>query len=774
MPQKPLLSVAIIVQNHRDVVESTLTSLYELSTIPFELFIIDDASTDGSNEVIQSVVDYYQHEHTFYFSHEQVDGRGNSLNEVLVQCSGNFFWAPETITDISEETLSQRLEQLTDSDHAMLLQQRQLPSTHQQWIDYLDRHNWPLDGSFIWNLSAFASGNQFFNPYLKQHHGVELAIRLGDDSSIVSENPWYQPSNFVQAPEPDLQLRQEVLFSLLRRTGESDRTRSKIINELKNLSLPADQEFEHELLNDAVRMKQDGRFNSALELIEDVLKEKPDHSAARNLKIEILEKKRRFVEASELKHEVNQLEKKKTQQPTVQKKNEDDQEEVEEEETTYTASQPTGEAEVSLIIPTTTYGKPALEHCLLSITEYCDTSGLELIVIDNASLDDTHDYLDELKEKGFLNCRVVTNAQNMGFAKSINQGLDKATGDYACIIDNDVEFNSDALSKLKQLMQGNPDYAVLGPATNKTLNPDQATRTIADDAPKLMRTEYLDSFCMMLRTDADLRMDEDYEMAFFEDIDLCFQARSEGHKVGIAPHVEVEHHFGTTTFSLDLDTESEQYWKNVSYFNEKWDIEVFSKEQLKSMSTFDQLLALDDIVNPLYPEEPVKDFFQELFTDELKTEIMKAQHDPETLCKLVHLFMVMNEREVMRKLEDRLENIELPASLIYQLVRFYYRRNIFSRCTHYLNRLKPQNETLRADLYRLAMLVENKDFDEAIPMLKELMDHAPANPMLYKLAGDIHKFSGNEEEAHSFYDLAEQINPFEFANQEKDAFGFKL
>jgi predicted negative regulator of RcsB-dependent stress response len=74
----------------------------------------------------------------------------------------------------------------------------------------------------------------------------------------------------------------------------------------------------------------------------------------------------------------------------------------------------------------------------------------------------------------------------------------------------------------------------------------------------------------------------------------------------------------------------------------------------------------------------------------------------------------------------------------------------------------------------LAILVENKDLDDAIPMLKNLMDHAPANPMLYKLAGDIHKFSGNEQEASSFYDLAEQINPFEFANEEKDAFGFEL
>jgi len=309
---------------------------------------------------------------------------------------------------------------------------------------------------------------------------------------------------------------------------------------------------------------------------------------------------------------------------------------------------------------------------------------------------------------------------------------------------------------------------------NKTLNPDQATRNVQEDDPELRRAEYLDSFCMMLRTDTDLRMDEAYQLTFFEDIDLCFQARSENHKVGIATQVEVAHHFGTTTFALDLDTESEQYWKNIAYFNDKWDIEVFSEDELKSLSTFDQLLALDELVNPLYPEEEIKRQFERLFTDELKTEILNTQHEGETLCKLVHLFMVMNEREVMRRLEDRLTDVELPPSLIYQLVRFYFNRNIYSRCIHYLDQLKPQNKSLSSELYRLAIHVENKDMELAIPMLRDLMDRAPSNPMLYKLAGDIHKFNGNSEEASSFYDIAEQINPFEFANEEKDAFGFEL
>jgi len=756
MPNKPLLSVAIVVQNQRDTIETTLTTLYELSSVPFELFLIDDGSSDGSEEVIQSLLDYYQHEQTFYFTHKDPTGRGNSLNEALLQCNGQLFWAPETIRKINETELLKRLEQLANSTNIALLQQHKLPATNRQWIDFIQQRHWPQDGSFIWNLEAINPTDQFFNPYADQYHSLELSVRLGNVPCFISNEGWYRPSSFKGAPQPDFQLRQELLLTILRNTGEPDQHRKSILDELKSLGKKAPSPtFDNDLLNEAMEMMKDGRFNTALELTENVLEDKPDHAHARQLKIQILEKKRRFVEASELKHEISKSEK---EQPGKLSSDNEDPENI----------------EVSLIIPTTAHGKPALEHCLLSISEYCNTSGVELIVIDNASLDDTHDYLDELREKRFLNCRAITNKQNAGFAASVNQGLRACNGKYACIIHNDVEFESDVLEQLRDLMDAHPRYAIIGPSTNKTLNPDQAARNVQEDDPELLQAEYLDSFCMMVRTETGLEMDEDYELAFFEDIDLCFQARSKSHKVGIAPHVEITHHFGTTTFALDLDTESEQYWKNVSHFNEKWDIEVFSEDELKSLSTFDRLLALDELVNPLYPEEEIKQQFERLFTDELKTEILNSKHEPEILCKLVHLFMVMNEREVMRRLEDRLDKIELPASIIYQLVRFYYNRNIYSRCIHYLDQLKPQNNSLRAELYRLAISVENKDLEQAIPMLRELMERAPSNPMLYKLAGDIHKFNGDREEAASFYDIAEQINPFEFVNEEKDAFGFEL
>lgn len=764
MSNTSLLTVTIVVQDQKDVIETTLTSLYECSDISLELFVIDDASSDGSDEVIQSVLDYYQHEQTFYYEHEQQWGRGHALNEALLQSSGSLFWAPETIQEIDESRLTSNLQWLKNTQETGLLQRHTLPVDLAEWTDFIEQNQWPGDGAFIWNLEQLPSTNRYFNPFLNSFCGIELAGRLREASFLQSDEPWSRPNSMEEIHAPTPALRQELLFTLLRSLETDGSRRKQLLQALQSLETEerplSERDFDIELLNKAVEMKEDGRFSTALEMVEEVLAEQPSHPAAKQLKIKLLEKKSRFVEASELKHEISKS------QSTAQKQPRETEKE--------TTQQSESEAEISLIIPTAIYGKSALEHCLLSVSEHCDPAGIQLIIIDNASLDDTHDYLEELQEKQFMQCKIITNQQNVGFAASINQGLEEAETPYACILHNDVQLTSDALGQLKGIMEAHPEYVLIGPATDKTLNPDQAIRNIESTSPGLVAAEYIDSFCMMLRTDTGLRMDEAYELAFFEDIDLCFQARSAGYNVGIAPHIEVTHHLGTTTFPLDLDTESKQYWQNVAYFNDKWGIEKFSEQELKSFSDFDQLMALDELVNPLYPEEEIKIQFERLFTDEMRTEIVNSEHDSDTLCRLVHLFMVMNKRDIMRRFEDRLEGIELPATLIYQLVRFYYNRNIYSRCTHYLSQLKAPNESLRADLYRLAIHVENKDFDEAVPMLRHLLDQAPANPTLYKLAGDIHKFNGNDEEAESFHRLAKQINPFKFEEEPTDAFGFEL
>lgn len=752
MAEKPSISIILTFRNERSAIESTLASVFELRTVPFELIIIDDGSTDGSADAITSLLEYYDHDQTYFFQHEQPVGRGSCLNEGLLQCNSSVIWCPTSLEHIDEKRLQEIVLRTQEATQGCFVQQLQLPETREDWLSYIARQKWADDGSYIWNLNALPEDQQFFNPYQQRYHCLELACRLflTDSCTFAQVERYCTTSGKMPTIPPSGADKKELIYTLLRHLELHSQARKHalvLMNEIaKSEGKGEGRGFENEKLAEAFQMKQEGRLGSALEMVEEVLHQNPNHPEAKKLKIQILERKRRFVEASELKHEM-------TAGPEATADNSD--------------------ITSSLIVPTALYGKDVLEHCLISVSEHCDPKTTELIVIDNASLDDTHDYLEGLEQKGFFNCKIITNNKNKGFAASVNQGLEAARGEYACVIHNDIVLNSNIVDELRSLMDENPRYAIIGPMANKTLNPDQSLRSADDYNDELVRTEYLDSFCMMIRTDTGLSMDESYQLAFFEDIDFCFSSRKEGHRVGIATQVSVEHHYGTTTFGLNLDTESEQYWKNVAYFNEKWGIEVFSEEDLKSRSRFDQLLAIDEMVNPLYPEDSLKAYFQELFTDELKTEMMRSEHDPETLCRLVHLMMVMEERELMRRLEDRLERVELPASLIYQLVRFYFHRNIYSRCHHYLDQLKAEQQSLQSELYKLQMMVGDKEFSEAIPKLKELLDKAPSNPTLYKVAGDIHQFEGNTEEAESFYTIAAQINPFEYSESGEAEFKIK-
>ncbi len=751
MDKNRQLSILLPFQNERARVEPTLTALFELSSINFELFIIDDASSDGTAQAIQSLLDYYQHEHTFYFEHTKPAGRGNCLNELLPQINTGTVWAVQFLEDIDETLLKNAVNALQSSNNLALIQRFAIPDEEQQWPELVCNKDFPSDNQFLWHLANVPSAQQFLNPYLNRFHCFEWLLRLGSEKAKSYNNNFHYSSSGKN--NPTAFERQEMAMALLRRADLSSDIHERIIGLLEELpevsSQKTDAEHELEQLREALQLKEGGQLSLALENVERILKSEPGNRAAKKLKIEILERKRRFVEASELKHELGTEGKSKKVHGKLQ----------------------AGSIKTSIIIPTALHGKPALENCLLSVGEHCNPATTELILIDNASLDDTFDYLKELKGKNFYNCKIITNHRNQGFATSVNQGFEAAEGKYFCVLHNDVEFNSPAIAQLEQLMDENPEYSLLGPLADSTLNPDQLISNKKESDEVLEETDFLDSFLMMIRASVNLKMDKKYTLAFFDDIDFSFQMRKAGHKVGIAAGVAVTHHYGNTTFALDLDTESELYWKNIAYFNEKWEVESFSEDQLLQKNELEQLLLLDEWVNPVHPQAAIKEKFNELFTSEMKTQILKSNHDRETLQRLVHLFMVMGERDTMRRLEDRLTKPELPVTLIYELVRFYFKKNIYSRCLHYLDRLTMQQQSLQSELYRLAILIDEKKMDKAIPKLNELLEKAPSNPLLYKLAGDIYTFQNDNEEAESFYKLAEQINPFNFSREEKTSTG---
>src|SRR5690606_17548953 len=92
----------------------------------------------------------------------------------------------------------------------------------------------------------------------------------------------------------------------------------------------------------------------------------------------------------------------------------------------------------------------------------------ELIIVDNASTDETRKELKRY-EKKFPVFKVLLNDDNLGFAKANNLGAANADGKYLLLLNNDTEVSPGWLENLRSVLD-NDD--TVGAAGSKLLFPD--------------------------------------------------------------------------------------------------------------------------------------------------------------------------------------------------------------------------------------------------------------------------------------------------------------
>ncbi len=85
-----------------------------------------------------------------------------------------------------------------------------------------------------------------------------------------------------------------------------------------------------------------------------------------------------------------------------------------------------------------------LEQCVLSVQKALEGIDGEIIVIDNASSDES---CQMIKEK-FPNVTLIENKDNLGFPKGNNIGVDQAKGEYICILNPDTVVAEDTFFKV--------------------------------------------------------------------------------------------------------------------------------------------------------------------------------------------------------------------------------------------------------------------------------------------------------------------------------------
>jgi GT2 family glycosyltransferase len=212
---------------------------------------------------------------------------------------------------------------------------------------------------------------------------------------------------------------------------------------------------------------------------------------------------------------------------------------------------------VSIIIPVFNQWALTLK-CLLAVARNSGPVSHEVIVVDDASTDETVEGLTRLE-----GVRCHRNPLNAGFARSCNQGARLARGKYLLFLNNDTEVHPGWLAPMVDILDKRPDVAVVG---NKLLFPDGTIQhggvvfSYAGPTPVMpfhldyrqpahVRDQILDlsavtAACMLMRPEVfnQLRgFDEGYRNGY-EDVDLCLRVKEAGHHILYTPHSVVTHH----------------------------------------------------------------------------------------------------------------------------------------------------------------------------------------------------------------------------------------
>ncbi|RKY06238.1 MAG: glycosyltransferase family 2 protein [Planctomycetota bacterium] len=212
-----------------------------------------------------------------------------------------------------------------------------------------------------------------------------------------------------------------------------------------------------------------------------------------------------------------------------------------------------------------------LEGCLRSIFSRPPSAPFEVIVVDNASSDDSVPMI----KREFPEVAVIENSGNPGFAAANNQGIKEARGQYLMLLNPDTRVHADAFDIMIRELDADPSVGACGP---KILNPDGSVQMGPGSLPTfrsllysktilrktgLFRRHYLElkkrnfdlneseqgfvnklsGAAVMLRSEVFDQiglLDESFFM-YYEDTDLFYRAMQAGWKPLYLPDAKITH-----------------------------------------------------------------------------------------------------------------------------------------------------------------------------------------------------------------------------------------
>ena len=287
------------------------------------------------------------------------------------------------------------------------------------------------------------------------------------------------------------------------------------------------------------------------------------------------------------------------------------------------------------IIIVTWNSQADIAKCLQSLEQFCTGLNVEIIVFDNASTDDTLNFV----AAHFPNVYLIPSQVNTGFARGNNLAARQAAGRCLLFLNPDTWVDEDLAAALLDFLDRRPQAGACAP---RILNPDGtlqrgAMRTLPRletlfyelsglsrlfprsrrfgsymmtwwDHNDLREVEQPAGACLAIRRDVFEQIggfDEGYFM-YYEDVELCHAILAAGWKIYFLPHVWVYHLGGQSTSQAVPQNFPEFYRSMYRYFRRRhgraatWLAKsMVGLAELVKLITFLPLLPLEKFLPPV-------------------------------------------------------------------------------------------------------------------------------------------------------------------------------
>ena len=192
-----------------------------------------------------------------------------------------------------------------------------------------------------------------------------------------------------------------------------------------------------------------------------------------------------------------------------------------------------------------------------------DFKDLDLIVVDNASTDDSVEAIRErFGDKLTLLVNEVNTGGSGGFNRGIQEVLDRGIHKYVMLADNDITVEANTIDELKSYMDSHPETGVCGATIfqmgNREITQEMGANISFEgftnnplyhqvrkhELPPKLECDYVAFCASIIRVDAIRKaglIESDY-FIYWDDMEFCWRTRKSGYKVSAISSAIVYHH----------------------------------------------------------------------------------------------------------------------------------------------------------------------------------------------------------------------------------------